>query len=92
LEKGETFIETYFTIEAINANGRRVPIGGHPFLVNIKSPSSTVPTQMTDNNDGTYTVKYTPTEPGKHIVSITLWDKHISNSPREVPVVRSGMI
>jgi len=92
LERGETYIQTEFTIEAINANMRRVNHGGDPFEVVIKSPKAVVvPHRMQDNNDGTYLVQYTPTDIGKHYIGITLHNKHIANSPYQVPVTRSGV-
>lgn len=90
LEKAETDIPAEFTIEAINANLRRLKQGGTPFKVDIKGPTSSVPADIVDHNDGTYGVTYIPREVGKHVVSITLHDKHIINSPKNVPVTRSG--
>jgi filamin len=42
--------------------------------------------KITDNNDGTYLVKYTPVEIGKTQIQVQLQGKHISNSPKIIPV------
>jgi hypothetical protein len=83
-------VPTEFTIEAINQFGRRVPHGADPFEVSIKGPKGVVAHTFTDNNNGTYTVNYTPSDIGKHIVTVTLHNKNISGSPFSVPVVRSA--
>jgi filamin len=89
LEKGETFIPTEFTIEAINANGRRVTHGSDPFTVAIKGPKSDVNYEFEDHDNGLYTVKYTPSEIGKHSVTVMLHGQNIYGSPFNVPVTRS---
>jgi len=86
LEGGEAHIPTEFTIEAINAKGTRCPCGGHPFRVSIKSPKGTVDAKITDNEDGTYRVDYTPTDQGIHNVAVQLEDKHIPGSAFKVMI------
>ena len=86
MEGGEAHIPTEFTIEAINAKGTRCPCGGHPFRVNIKSPKGPVDAKITDNEDGTYRVDYTPTDQGIHNVSVQLEDKHIPGSAFKVMI------
>eukprot|EP01128_Nolandella_sp_AFSM9_P002054 TRINITY_DN12448_c0_g1_i1.p1 TRINITY_DN12448_c0_g1~~TRINITY_DN12448_c0_g1_i1.p1 ORF type:complete len:752 (+),score=247.06 TRINITY_DN12448_c0_g1_i1:37-2256(+) len=92
LEDGnEAGIETNFTIEARNGAGRKVPIGGHSFPVDIVAPDgSSVPSQTVDNGDGTYAVTYTASQPGKHNVGITFNGDHIGKSPYPV-LIKSGM-
>jgi len=90
LEKGETYIPTEFTIEAINTFNRRVNHGGDPFEVSIMSPKQTqVPFRMQDNENGLYNVFYTPTDVGRHVVTIRLTGHNISGSPYNVPVTRT---
>jgi len=90
LEHAETFVPAPFTIEAINQLRKRKPVGGDNFVVTIRGPNTAVDTDhLIYNNDGTYSVQYTPIEPGKHTIQITLHDKNISNSPFRVNVVRS---
>lgn len=83
-------METNFTIEAINGAGRRVPIGGHSFPVDLVAPDgSKVPTNTVDNGDGTYSVTYTPQMEGQHNVGITFNGQHIGKSPYPVKVKRA---
>jgi len=91
LEPGnEAGNETEFTIEARNGAGRRVPIGGHQFPVEIRAPNGTqVPSKTVDNNDGTYTVRYQPTMEGQHNVGITFQGQHIGKSPYPVHINRA---
>jgi len=84
LEGGEALIETEFTIEAINAKGNRCPCGGHPFRVKIKAPNGDIDHNMTDNEDGTYRVTYTPQDTGIHNIAVTLEDKHLPGSAFKV--------
>ena len=91
LEQGFQNTPAEFTIEAINVNGTRVPIGGHSFVVTIKGPEKELaPPKQTDNNDGTYKVEYTPKEKGDHTITITLYEENIEKSPFTVPIYRSG--
>jgi len=85
LEPGnEAGIETSFTIEARNAHGRKVPVGGHQFPVKIAGPNGEVPSTTVDNGDGTYTVSYCPTDEGNHVVHVTHKDQPIQKSPFNV--------
>lgn len=88
----EVGIEAPFTITSINQFGRQVPIGGHTYLVEVKGPSKTVPVEVTDNKDGTYSGVYTPEEVGNTVVDIQLaldgFDPaHIKDSPFNVSVL-----
>ena len=89
VEKAETHIPTEFTIEAINQFGRRVPHGNDPFIVTVKGPRNEVPFEIQDNQDGTYKVNYTPTEIGRHVITVQLTGQNIQGSPYSVPVSRS---
>ena len=91
LEGGEALIPTEFTIEAINAKGNRCPCGGHPFNVKIKSPQGPIDHTMTDNEDGTYRVEYTPLNEGIHNIAVTLEDKHLPGSAFKVFIKPAGM-
>jgi filamin len=84
LEGGEVFIETEFTIEAVNAKGTICPCGGHPWNVKIKGPKSDVDFKLEDFENGTYRVSYTPVDQGVHSISITIYDKHIPKSAFKV--------
>jgi len=89
LEHAETGIPAEFTIQARNAAGRDIPIGGEQFEVQVKGASPSITPQVVDNQNGTYGVTYVATQPGKHVVSVQLKGKPISGSPWNVPVDRA---
>jgi filamin len=93
LTEGEQFIPAEFTIEARNCFGTKCPCGGETFDVNIKSTAknTNVPADIKDNNDGTYTVKYTPVDPGRHVININLKGKPIAGSPFSVPISKTSV-
>jgi filamin len=93
LQEGEQFIPAEFTIQAKNCFGTNCPCGGETFDVTIQAAakSAPIPVQIKDNNDGTYTVNYTPVESGRHVVAVNLKGKPISGSPYNVPIARTSV-
>eukprot|EP01126_Amoeba_proteus_P046704 TRINITY_DN528_c0_g1_i13.p1 TRINITY_DN528_c0_g1~~TRINITY_DN528_c0_g1_i13.p1 ORF type:complete len:506 (+),score=99.57 TRINITY_DN528_c0_g1_i13:72-1520(+) len=83
-----------FTIHAVDRDGNPKTSGGDLFDVVIEDPLfDIVPTEVVDNNDGTYTVTYQAKEPGINTVQIFLRNKlrpilyeHIKDSPKDVDV------
>lgn len=55
--------------------------------VTVSSADETVPVEVTDNEDTTYTVTYTPPNEGSHVASITFYEKPITGSPFQINVV-----
>ena len=55
--------------------------------VTVSSADETVPVEVTDNEDTTYTVTYTPPSEGAHVASITFYEKPITGSPFQISVV-----
>jgi filamin len=83
LEGGQDGKTGVFTIHGFDPEGNKLTEGGDPFKVDIQGPSDVQPT-VSDNGDGTYTVEYTPTEPGDYVVNVTLHDEPIKDVPRQV--------
>jgi filamin len=79
-------LPTHFTIEARDRNGNPMKKGGDPFDVKIAGPHGPVPAHISDNGDGTYTVKYAPEHAGNHRIDVTLKNKPVANSPYNVNV------
>lgn len=77
-----------FTIHARDPKGNPLTQGGDHFKVDIHGPVHVEPV-VVDNNDGTYTVTYEPTEAGEYKVDITLDGHHIKDAPHHV-TVREG--
>jgi hypothetical protein len=75
-----------FYIKAKDREGNDMGRGGDPFKVEITGPSGIVPCEVTDNNDGTYDVKYEPNDHGEHTIAVTLRDKPVAQSPYRVNV------
>eukprot|EP01104_Vermistella_antarctica_P021500 TRINITY_DN975_c0_g1_i1.p1 TRINITY_DN975_c0_g1~~TRINITY_DN975_c0_g1_i1.p1 ORF type:complete len:831 (+),score=248.61 TRINITY_DN975_c0_g1_i1:196-2493(+) len=87
LVEGRAGEEAQFTIYAVDHNGNKRNSGGDPFKINIDGPQTIEP-EVSDNDDGTYTVTYTPDkrQPGDYKVSVTLFDKDIKDAPFSVLV------
>jgi len=87
LEGGEAHTPAEFYIEARNKLGEPIHNGGHPFAVSVKDPYNTnLVVDVHDNQDGTYKVTYNPTEPGDHVVEVTLNRAQVANSPYHVGI------
>jgi len=86
LEGGMQNKEGVFTIHAVDADGKPVTQGGDPFNVVIKGPEGEVKPHVTDNGDGTHTVKYKPTGHGKYEVLVDLHGKPIKDAPFHVNI------
>ena len=83
LEKGIVDENNYFTIETKNAG-----TGGLGLA--MEGPSEAT-VQCVDNQDGSCTVDYVPTEEGDYDITIKFGDVHIPGSPFRVPcVTRDG--
>ena len=72
LEGAQTYTPTEFYIQAVNAAGVNIPVGGENFKVTIAGPSGTSNPPVIDNGNGTYTVKYQLNEPGPHQIQVDL--------------------
>jgi filamin len=89
LEHAEVNIPAEFTIQAVNAAGNNIPVGGENWDVQVSGPSGNITPKVVDNKNGTYGVTYVATAPGKHTVSVNLKTKPIQGSPFTVPVDRA---
>lgn len=58
--------------------------------VSILSSTEEAPHTVTDNQDGTYTVNYTPSFPGDYKISVHFYGNHIPGSPFLLSVVASA--
>ena len=55
--------------------------------VTVSSADETVPVEITDNEDTSYTVTYTPPSEGPHVASVKFYEKPIMGSPFQISVV-----
>jgi len=80
-----------FFIKARDREGNDMGKGGDPFEVHVVGPEGTdIPANVADNNDGTYTVNYAPTDHGKHTVYVTLKNNAVAKSPYTVNVLEGA--
>uniref|UniRef100_A0A6B2KXF2 Calponin-homology (CH) domain-containing protein n=1 Tax=Arcella intermedia TaxID=1963864 RepID=A0A6B2KXF2_9EUKA len=94
-EGAEAGVPSVITVQTRDAFGNNLNYGGAPIQANIAiTPaftSSTSPTHLAispiDNQDGTYTLEYTPEVAGNYLVSIELAETPISNSPIDVTIL-----
>ena len=81
LEGGEALIPGIFIIEARNAYGDLIPIGGHPFTATVTQPNGQpLDVQLTDSGDGMVEAVYTPNHAGTHIVTVQLSGQDIGGA------------
>jgi filamin len=89
LQGGQQGKEGVFTIHSVDADGKPVKTGGDPFQVKIRGPEGNVNPNIKDNNDGTYTVRYTPQGYGDYNIDVTLHDTPIKDAPFRVSIKSS---
>jgi hypothetical protein len=74
---------TQIVVQARDAHGNPVTVGGETVVVTVTGTNDTGPITATDVNDGTYTASYTPhpVRTGLDYVTITMNGTPISGSP-----------
>jgi filamin len=83
-----------FTIHAAYPNGQPKTTGGDLFDAIIEDPNhNLIIPEITDNNDGTWTVNYQPTEPGNYHIAVVqrnpsnpIFFDHVKNSPKDINI------
>ncbi|MBN3308173.1 TRI45 protein, partial [Amia calva] len=89
LQVGRQDNPSEFTVICKDSAGEQMNKGGETVRVSIvhktKKDCSTKPT-VVDNNDGSYSVSYTPVEPGAHTVWVCVKGQHVKGSPFMVAV------
>jgi len=78
---GTAGIAINITIQARNAAGNPVTVGGDNVQVTRAGPNPAAAAPATDNGNGTYSYSYTPTIAGTDVITITLNGGGISGSP-----------
>ncbi|KAF7709353.1 tripartite motif-containing protein 45 [Silurus meridionalis] len=80
-----------FTLVCRDSAGELMAKGGDSVLVSIihtEKKECKVETAVIDNNDGSYTVSYTPREPGSYSVWVCVKAQHVKGSPFGLTVKR----
>lgn len=79
-----------FVVQSKDHQGENRCVGGDPLRVLILGPDGIYTRgDVTDRQNGTYTVSYRPQLEGEHVISVTLRGQHIQDSPFRV-VVKKG--
>jgi len=73
-----------FKIHAVDAAGNPRKDGGDKFDVKVDGPHGPVHPEIKDNGDGTYDVKFDPSEPGPYNIAVNLEGNPIKDSPWKV--------
>ncbi|CAK6968486.1 tripartite motif-containing protein 45 [Scomber scombrus] len=84
LQRGREGQQGHFTLVCRDSAGEQMARGGEHVLVSIvnkEKKNCTVETTVIDSNDGSYTVSYTPEEPGAYSVWVCVKAQHIKGSP-----------
>ncbi len=89
--QGSAGVENTFLIQAVNQDGNKRQTGGDRFNVTMQlAGNAPLFTTLVDNQDGTYSVLYTPTVAGLYTVtvqSLTWTPIELQNSPFPLNVV-----
>ena len=86
LQKAMTRQWSSFTIEGFTAEGNRQTQGGELFVVSVRG-ASVVSTNMIDNQDGSYVLRYRAAVSGTYSMSITLHGYPLAGSPFTIHVL-----
>ncbi|KAF4103534.1 E3 ubiquitin-protein ligase TRIM71 [Onychostoma macrolepis] len=79
-----------FTVVGYDHDGEPRLSGGDSVSVVLMSPDGNLSSaEVSDHQDGTYTVSYLPKSEGEHLLSVLICNQHIEGSPFKV-MVKSG--
>ena len=78
-------------VQAKDADGRNLTAGGADVAATVTGANSAGPIPAVDNGDGTYTLTYTPANPGTDTIAITLGGEAIAGSPFTVAVMEGAV-
>ncbi|XP_070832370.1 E3 ubiquitin-protein ligase TRIM45 [Chaetodon trifascialis] len=84
LQKGREGQRGHFTLFCRDSAGEQIAQGGEHVLVSIvhkEKKNCTVEAAVVDNSDGSYSVSYTPKEPGAYSVWVCVKAQHVKGSP-----------
>ncbi|XP_069569517.1 E3 ubiquitin-protein ligase TRIM45 [Brachyistius frenatus] len=84
LQRGMQGQQGHFTLVCRDPAGEQMARGGEHVLVSVvhkEKKNCTMATTVADNNDGSYSVSYTPAELGAYSVWVCVKAQHIKGSP-----------
>eukprot|EP01103_Thecamoeba_quadrilineata_P005006 TRINITY_DN14864_c0_g1_i1.p1 TRINITY_DN14864_c0_g1~~TRINITY_DN14864_c0_g1_i1.p1 ORF type:complete len:1402 (+),score=378.55 TRINITY_DN14864_c0_g1_i1:365-4207(+) len=82
-----------FIVETFGPDAkRRIPLPSDKVTASVKGPDGPVNCTVKNNQDGTYTVEYTPTRPGPHAIDAKFNDRELVNFPMTVDVASTNLL
>jgi len=82
-----THLKTVVTISTVDYHGNARTTGGDPVVANMSNNTGDIlPADLIDNNNGTYTLMFTPKTTGPHRLSVYIFDRPIKDSPFSIEV------
>ncbi|KAJ5075310.1 leucine-rich repeat protein soc-2 [Anaeramoeba ignava] len=73
--------QALFMITSVDKSGSTCVIGGDIYTVTLTMGETQIQANVTDNNNGTYSVSYLSTKSGKYHLSVMIKGMHIAGSP-----------
>lgn len=98
LEEASAHLLSSTTLQTVDYHGAWQEAGGDPVTTKLRHENGDeIPTEVVDNNDGTYEIQFTPAHPGAHLLHVCIFDRPIKRSPFSLnvsehinPVARYG--
>ncbi|CAL4091717.1 unnamed protein product, partial [Meganyctiphanes norvegica] len=86
--KAMTYLRSEVLVTTVDYDGQSQMDGGDPVQAEVKSESGdSVESQVIDNEDGTYSVFFTPEQGGNHNIAVQIFGRSIKESPLQVEVI-----
>ncbi|XP_074654650.1 tripartite motif-containing protein 3-like isoform X2 [Tubulanus polymorphus] len=77
-----THLRSTVHVSTVDYHGNPRTTGGDPIVVELRNErNELIPVKVTDCDDGTYKICYTPLAGGKHTLNINIFDRPIKESP-----------
>ncbi|CAD5115327.1 DgyrCDS4310 [Dimorphilus gyrociliatus] len=74
-------------LTTIDKQGIICSCGGDPVQTTLTTPNGIVEElDVVDNNDGTYDIRFSASQIGKHVFSVTIFGRRVKNSPFDIYV------
>ena len=82
LEKSVTHLKTTISITTVDYHGNPRTSGCDPVSVELRDDrGDIIPTEIKDNDDGSYVITFTPRAQGMHKLCVSIFDRPIRDSP-----------
>ncbi|XP_076030770.1 tripartite motif-containing protein 2-like isoform X2 [Oratosquilla oratoria] len=88
-KKAMTHLRSEVVVHTVDYDGENQLIGGDPVDAEVEEEANgeATETQVIDNEDGSYSVFFTPSSAGNHKVSVSIFGRAIKDSPLVVEVL-----